>query len=183
MPAESADELVFQAYKLGEELHTVKALRKIDKYEQYLAMYGKLLHPNNLCLVRIKYTLVGFYGRMNGFKAQDLVAKPALLERKLQLAKEVLEVLNIVEPGISSSKGVLHYEMHMPYFLKSQLNLSLGLITAQEAKKGFEQSVKSLEESLHHLQFNSQGSFGHSLFVGAKDTLKQLKQHVKNLKV
>ena len=166
--------------KDGEKLHSIKQNRTVEKYEQYLKLYGLLLHPDNLCLVRIKYTLVGFYGRAPGYHVQDLIKNPKILDRKLQLTKEVLNVLKKSEPGISSSRGVILYEMHMPIFLKAQLNLNLGLIDVEQAKKEFQKSINCIEESMRHLKFNSQGSFGNQLFVGAHDTLRQLKSYMEN---
>ena len=138
-------------------------------------------YTDNLCLIRIKYTLIGFYGRVTGYRVPDLVANPALLERKLELAEQILTVLDKIEPGISSSKGVIYYEMHMPMFLKAQLGLTNGIIDGNVAKKEFEKSIECIEISMEHLQYNSQGSFGNTLFTGAKDTLKQLKEFVKKL--
>ena len=76
---------------------------------------------DNLCLIRIKYTLIGFYGRVTGYRVPDLVANPALLERKLELAEQILTVLDKIEPGISSSKGVVYYEIQSRPFLVAQM--------------------------------------------------------------
>ena len=181
IPSESGEGVLFKAYRDGERLHSIKANRTVEKYEQYLKLYGILLHPNNLCLVRIKYTLVGFYGRSAGYHTQNLILKPHLLDRKLQLAQEVLEVLEKTEPGISSSKGVMLYEMHMPIFLKAQLNLNMGLIDGNRAKKEFQKSLDCIQKSMRHLKYNSQGSFGNQLFKGAQDTVRQLNSFISNL--
>ena len=97
--------MLFKAYSEGEKLISVKANRSIEKYENYISDYTKILHPDNLCLIRIKYTLVGFYGRISGYRTVDLVRNPILLDRKLELAGQVLSVLHKIEPDISSSKG------------------------------------------------------------------------------
>ena len=117
----------------------------------------KLLKLDNLCLIRIKYTLVGFYGRLPGCRAPDLVANPELLDRKLELCKQLIFVLDKIENGISSSKGVIYYEMHMPIFLKAQLNLNCGLLDANLAGKEFEKSIDCIKKSMEHLQYNSKG--------------------------
>ena len=137
---------------------------------------------DNLCLVRIKYALVGFYGRLSGCRAPDLVANPILLDRKLELSEQLLSVLNKTEPGISSAKGVIYYEMHVPIFLKAQMKLSCGLIDANLAEKEFEKSIDCIEKSMEHLKYNSRGSFGNQLYIGAQDTLKKLYEHIKKIK-
>ena len=71
--------------------------------------------------------------------------------------------------------------MHMPIFLKAQLSLSNGTIDVSSAKIQFEKSINCIQESMEHLQFNSRGSFGNQLYIGAQDTLKQLNEHLKKL--
>lgn len=176
---ENGEAVIFRAYRDSNDLHSTKTKRSVEKYEQYLQLYGNILHPNNLCLVRIKYTLIGFYGRISGYRVPEMVAQPGLLDRKLQLAKQVLSVLELTEPGLSSSKGVILYEMHMPIFLKAQLSFNLGRIDSGQAKHQFERSVKCIQEAINLLKYNSHDSFGHQLYKGAQATEKQLKSLIK----
>ena len=74
-------------------------------FEKFIVEHRDILHPTNNCMIRIKNSLVGFYGRSPGFEVQQLVMKPSLLERKEQLADEVYKVLNLLQPGICSVKG------------------------------------------------------------------------------
>ena len=114
---------------------------------------------DNLCLVRIKYNLVGYYGRMKGYNYPDFIAKPILFTKKIVFAEQILSVLNKIEPGISSSKGVVYYEMQMPIFLKAQMNLSQKRIDAKQAKTEFGKSIDCLKKSMEHLKYNSKGGF------------------------
>ena len=77
----------------------------VINFEKYLKAHGQILHPTNNCMLKIKNSLVGFYGRCPGFEVQQLVTNPTLMQRKEQLANEVLEALNKREPGISYAKG------------------------------------------------------------------------------
>ena len=134
---------------------------------------------DNLCLVRIKYNLIGYYGRMKGYCYPDFIAKPILFTKKIVFAEQILSVLNKIEPGISSSKGVVYYEMQMPIFLKAQMNLSRKSIDAKQAKTEFKKSIDCLQKSMEHLKYNSKETYGNQLYIGAQDTLKQLKKFVK----
>ena len=78
----------------------------VTNFEAFLSEHGKILHPTNMCMIRIKNSLVGFYGRSPGFEMQNLAMNQKLLQRKEDLAREVLEVLSIIEPGISAAKGL-----------------------------------------------------------------------------
>ena len=72
--------------------------------------------------------------------------------------------------------------MHVPIFLKAQMNLSRGLIDANLAEKEFEKSIGCIEKSIELLKYNSKGSFGNQLYIGAQDTLRKLNEHIKKIK-
>ena len=101
---------------------------------------------------------------MKGYCYPDFIAKPILFTKKIVFAEQILSVLNKIEPGISSSKGVVYYEMQMPIFLKAQMNLSQKRIDAKQAKKEFKKSIDCLQKSMEHLKYNSKGGF-HFEFV------------------
>ena len=116
---------------------------------------------------------------MKGYCYPDFIAKPILFTKKIVFAEQILSVLNKIEPGISSSKGVIYYEMQMPIFLKAQMNLSRKSIDAKQAKTEFGKSIDCLKKSMEHLKYNSKETYGNQLYIGAQDTLKQLKKFVK----
>ena len=101
---------------------------------------------------------------MKGYCYPDFIAKPILFTKKIVFAEQILSVLNKIEPGISSSKGVVYYEMQMPIFLKAQMNLSQKRIDAKQAKTEFGKSIDCLKKSMEHLKYNSKGGF-HFEFV------------------
>ena len=82
-----------------------KSTWTVMNFEKFIVEHRDILHPTNNCMIRIKTTLVGFYGRCPGFEVQQLVMKPALLNRKEQLADECYKVLNLLQPGICCVKG------------------------------------------------------------------------------
>ena len=77
----------------------------VMNFEKFLVEHRDILHPTNNCMIKIKNSLVGFYGRCPGFEVQQLVMKPSLLERKEKLADEVYKVFNLLQPGICTVKG------------------------------------------------------------------------------
>ena len=90
----------------------------VMNFEKFIAEHRDILHPTNNCMIRIKNSLVGFYGRCPGFEVQQLVMKPALLERKEQLADEVYKVFNLLQPGICTVKGkdnLVFYKLFLSY--------------------------------------------------------------------
>ena len=77
----------------------------VMNFEKFIVEHRDILHPTNNCMIKIKNSLVGFYGRCPGFEVQQLVMKPSLLERKEKLADEVYKVFNLLQPGICTVKG------------------------------------------------------------------------------
>ena len=103
--AQKAENILKTAYKETENLLDNQSNWTVKNYEKFLSDYNSILHPNNMCMIRIKNSLVGFYGRSAGYEVPVLMSNPKLLERKIALAKNVLEVVGKIEPGISSIKG------------------------------------------------------------------------------
>ena len=77
----------------------------VDTFEKYLKEFENILHPTNMCMIRIKNSLAGFYGRCPGYLVPNLMENRKLLERKEKLTLEVLDILEKIEPGLSASKG------------------------------------------------------------------------------
>ena len=84
------------------------------------------------------------YGRCPGYEVPFL--NEFHIARKMKLCKESLEVLEILEPGLSSVRGMVLYESHLPYIMLSQMYLQIGKISksasGQEFKKGGKKALK-----------------------------------------
>ena len=167
----NGDKILFQIYHESQSLLQSVSQRRVKAYEDFLSKYEKVLHPQNFLLIRVKYMLVGFYGRLKGFQLQDMAKDRAMLERKKKLALEVSKVLELSEPGLSSAKGVIFYELHCPYFIEGNLDSNM---------KSLEQSLAYLEDAIRHLKFkNDENTFGHKLLISAIQTLVQLRTVLK----
>ena len=77
--------------------------------------------------------------------------------------------------------GVLLYELHMPLIIKSQMGMSQGLVDPASARKEFQKAVKCLEESINHLQYEPLGNFENQLYLGAQQSIVQLKGFVSQM--
>ena len=75
------------------------------------------------------------YGRCRGSEMQHLTESDLL--RKQQLGLEALQTLDLVEPGISSVKGLVLYELHLPYIMLTQMRFQLGNLGIEEAGRDF----------------------------------------------
>ena len=87
--------------KLRSSLEKVPADQP-DKLESFLKVASKILHPNHCMLVEIKQRLMALYGTSTN---------PALVSRKLDLAEEVMTVMDKLDPGVTAWRGKLLYDV------------------------------------------------------------------------
>lgn len=88
-----------------ESLNHIEPDRVIEESERLLRQYKSVLHPNHAFLTILKHSLVQFYGRSDGYTYEDL--PDILLERKANLCKDILKVIDVVEPGKTRLRGML----------------------------------------------------------------------------
>lgn len=105
MDKDLAEKLTFDIYAETEELIKNSQNWSVLEYEKFLHKYATTLHPSNLLLMRIKQNLASFYGRLEGYQMHDLAFNPKLLERKIAITQECLDVIEKIETDISSIKG------------------------------------------------------------------------------
>ena len=92
--------------KCEDLINCIPNQNSIPKFEDFIKKYsGTLLHPNHMFLTNLKYSLSGFYGRLEGYQMQEL--DEASLLRKKHICEEALNVLNKVDSKLSPRKGLL----------------------------------------------------------------------------
>lgn len=77
-----------------------------------------MMHSNHFLIMSLKQKLLALYRK----EITCLNPKKKTLQRMMQLCKEILQVLEIVEPGISRLKG----KLNTPFF--SKINIYLMII-------------------------------------------------------
>ena len=75
------------------------------------------------------------YGRCKGREMQDLTESDLLQKQRLGL--EAMEVLEVVEPGISGVRGLVLYELHLPFVMLTQMRFQFGQLGVGRAAKDF----------------------------------------------
>lgn len=73
------------------------------------------------------------------------------------------------------------FELHLPIFVRAQVNLTMGLMGTEEAVEEFKKSLECIEKSLGHLKYECEGTFGYNLRIGAEDSYQQLKHLVQQI--
>lgn len=88
----------------------------IKDYEAYLKRYANVLHPNHYLILSAKHSLCQLIGRSDGFIINELDLTE--LQRKEEYCRDLLNVVNVLEPGASRLRGIICYEMHAPMMVK-----------------------------------------------------------------
>ena len=154
----------------------------IDAHEAFLKKYKPVLHPNHVILIRAKYSLAKMYGRMEGYEANNLSLE--LLERKRQLCEEVLGVLDVIMPGSVRMRGVMLYELHLPYVMIANRQLQAGPGGGADPAKicaNLKKGLKYLKQGIEILKLQPENSFEAKIVAGAKDSLVELENWVKTI--
>lgn len=86
----------------------------IDDIENFIAQYSSILHPNHYILIEMKQRLAALIRHM-GERDEAYAKSEKLLKRKIELCKEILPLLDVLQPGISRLKGIALYEQFLPF--------------------------------------------------------------------
>lgn len=107
-------------------IHAHRIEPNIEHIELFIAEYTNILHPNHYILVEMKQKLAAIIRHMIKTAMDNFINVNArdnsnfrtllekLLKRKIELCKELVPLLNILEPGISRLKAIAMYEQFTP---------------------------------------------------------------------
>ena len=75
----------------------------VENREALCRKYRSVLHPKHAFLTTLRWSLSQLYGHAKGYSLEDL--PDVILERKIEICKDVLSVADVVEPGLSRLRG------------------------------------------------------------------------------
>eukprot|EP00095_Tigriopus_kingsejongensis_P012266 maker-scaffold394_size185225-snap-gene-0.22 protein:Tk12266 transcript:maker-scaffold394_size185225-snap-gene-0.22-mRNA-1 annotation:"hypothetical protein DAPPUDRAFT_2393" len=105
----SVSEILLTERRLRMEMDRLKPLACVPAWEDFLERHASLLHPQHALLVEAKQTLSVGYGRFQGHFYAQLT--PSQVQRKVQLCREVLATLRLLESGLAAEIGLATYEL------------------------------------------------------------------------
>ncbi|XP_020807391.1 protein msta isoform X1 [Drosophila serrata] len=168
---------------LQSEVNTVQAVdmgpKRLEEAERLLRKYKSLLHPMHYIATGLRQLLIEMYGRVQGYEMVQLPDHQ--LERKAQLCREVLQVLNSFEPGLSRTRAMNLYEMHVPLVLLAKSGFIANKLKGGELRARLVDAIDLLKECVEILEFEDQSSQEGVLCGVAKQALKQLSLSVEGL--
>lgn len=149
---------------------------RLQALEAVLKKYRAILHPCHYQMISLKQALIELYGRVSGYQMSEL--PDVLLERKLELCRDVLRVLDVTEPGKTRARGMVLYEMHAVMVLLAQSAFRQKVIYGLVLKKRLNEAAEILEQAVDILSLEDPDSTEGVIAMQANQGLEQLRQSI-----
>ncbi|XP_060522635.1 SET domain-containing protein SmydA-8 [Cylas formicarius] len=132
-----------------DQLEYVCGAEGIQSRENVYKKYKSVLHPKNAYLTMLRSALSQLYGKAEGYTLEDL--PDVVLERKLEMCVQLLEVLDVIEPGLSRIRGITLYELHAPMMVLARHQYQYDAITKEEFREQLKKSLETLGKAVEIL--------------------------------
>lgn len=152
---------------------------RLQEMELLMKKYRSVLHPCHFVQTALRQNLIEMYGRVEGYEMVEL--PDVLLERKEELCRQVLRVLNVLEPGLSRARATILYELHVPIVLLAKSGFIAGVLDGEKLKDKLLETIGILKECVDILQYEDSQSHEGVLGLIAKQAMEQLMQSVEGL--
>lgn len=120
----------------------------IKDYEDYLKRYANVLHQNHYLILSAKHSLCQLMGRSDGFIINELDLSQ--LQRKEEYCRDLLNVVNVLEPGASRLRGIICYEV--TFSLQFKLTLFDFFFNHEDARSNDGENNQGIRKSQHQQQ-------------------------------
>jgi len=166
----------------GQERDQMMELNNIQRddvrgLEDFLARHKKHLHPGHANLMEVKKHLSVAYGRFPGYTFDKLSIEK--LNKKIGYCKEVLDSVSILEPGLSTQKGLTLYELWM-----GEVELAERMkneMSKEDHNRALKDALKYLEEAAMILRYEPENSIHGQLSVDIDVKLQAEKLKISKL--
>ncbi|CAD6216292.1 GSCOCG00004443001-RA-CDS [Cotesia congregata] len=174
-----------QRFYSGALIKTTLELTKIridqadeSRIKTLLKNFSVMLHSNHFLMMSLKQKLLALYRK----EITCPNPKKKILQRMMELCKGILQVLEIVEPGISRLKGIILYEIHLPIIIIANKDYALREITSEDLAKRLEEAENYLKRSLSMLLIEPASTPEGVLAKRALQEYKALKQNLDDVR-
>ncbi|XP_017774648.1 PREDICTED: protein msta-like [Nicrophorus vespilloides] len=155
------------------------ASQAIEARETLYKKYRSVLHPRNTFHTILRLSLAQMYGKVEGYQLEEL--PDLLLERKVELCKELLQNLDVIEPGFTRLRGTILYELHAPLILLARNLYRTHSISKEVLRCKLLEAIELLNVSSRILLLEPETSVEYSLGKGAAMAKQQLEQNLDEL--
>uniref|UniRef100_A0A182PVE2 SET domain-containing protein n=1 Tax=Anopheles epiroticus TaxID=199890 RepID=A0A182PVE2_9DIPT len=152
----------------------------IRNLEKVIGKHSKTLNPHHSLVLEAKQSLAGELRSM--CMAYDVQNVPRqVLKRKLELCEEMLQILRILDPGISRLTGIALYEYHSALVDLSNRNHETGEIKTPELLERLKISEAALKEAIGMLMYEHLTTPEGQLTKKAMRELKELREYIQKV--
>ncbi|EDX02031.1 SET domain-containing protein SmydA-8 isoform X2 [Drosophila yakuba] len=166
-----ATEVERQLDRINNDLEDID-VHDIPGLENFLLRYRDVLRPNHYLLLSAKYSLCQIYGRTEGYLLPQM--SPEDIARKESYCREFLEIVDVLDPGLTRLRGLIMYELHAPVMVLAQSAFQGGQISRQEFQRRLKEVVKLLQVSKDILLMEPEGSTENAMGLAAADALSKM---------
>ncbi|XP_069699600.1 SET domain-containing protein SmydA-8 [Periplaneta americana] len=151
----------------------------VEQREALWKKYRSVLHPKNAFLILLRCSLSQLYGRAEGYTMEDL--PDILLERKVELCKDILSVADVIEPGLSRLRGMTLYELHAPVMLFARSQWRYKEIDDKKLRVRLEEAEKYLKEAVDILKHEHPSTPEGMISAVGEQSIQQLRESIETL--
>ena len=125
-----------------------------EKLENFLKIATKFVHSNHCLLIDVKKSLLALYGSP---------LSPSLISRKLELAEEILAVQDKLDPGMTTWRGQILYDVTRFRLMLALQGAQAGQISTGDCITRLEEAAGALETAVGSITGERVGEKGRSL--------------------
>ncbi|XP_011506599.1 PREDICTED: uncharacterized protein LOC105369055 [Ceratosolen solmsi marchali] len=170
--------LIKRTLDISKDLISQLDINNYKEIEKLLEKLSRSFHKNHFILLSLKQELLSVYRK----ELTNINPQKKILKRMLQLYDELIDVLEIVEPGISRLKGIVLYEMHLSNAILANRAYNAREISSEELCSRLEIAQGHLKRSLTMLLLEPVNTPEGALAKRALRNKKLLAQNIENVK-
>ncbi|XP_070490459.1 SET domain-containing protein SmydA-8-like [Chironomus tepperi] len=118
--------------------------RQPESLEKFLVQTSDEIHGNHLLIIEVKYMLCLMYGNIGGYHYKELSEN--LLQRKIDLCNNVLDIYNTVHPGRTDQRMNIIFELNCAKIIDMKTKLSKNLINKTNVMHAIDQCLKQIKD-------------------------------------
>ncbi|XP_045604494.1 SET domain-containing protein SmydA-8 [Procambarus clarkii] len=149
------------------------------KLETIFKKYQYVLHPQHFHLVGMKHSLSQMYGRLPGYLLPELTE--AHLVRKVACCRDLLQVLDVLDPGITRLRGLTLYELHAPLLMQANRAFQNKAITKSDFQQQLHEVEGYLDRTVYCLKHEPLSSFEGEICKIARNSLQELRKWIQTV--
>lgn len=146
--------------------------------ERVIGKHSRTLNPHHSLVLEAKQTLVGELKHSCLATLDPGTVPKQVLRRKFELCEELLEVVRMLEPGISRLTGIAMYEYHVALVDLSRRNFDTTEIKSSELLQNLIRAENELKQAIGMLLFEHTTTPEGQLTKRAMQELKELREEI-----